>query len=164
MRWLSILTLLIASSFVSLEKARAHGTLIEYKHIEAIEIQSRYDTGKPLANAQVTIYTPNNPTTPWQTGMTDETGQFRFTPDPNLTGYWEVKIRQGGHGGLVSIPVGIKRSTVHTNLSQTSSSLTSWQRGLMIGSVIWGCIGTALFFTKSQLPTGEASRHSQSSM
>ncbi len=162
MRWLFILPLCFASGLVGIENARAHGTLIEYKPIEAIEIKSRYDTGKPLANAQVTIYNPNNPTTPWQTGMTDEMGKFVFTPDPNLTGYWEVKVRQAGHGGLVSIPVGTRLSTINTNPSETSSRLTPWQQGLMIGSVIWGCIGTALFFTKSQPTAVEISSHSQS--
>ncbi len=162
MKWMLILPLFLGSSLIAIDKASAHGALIEYKTTEAIEIQSRYDTGEPLANAQVTIYTPDNPTTPWQTGRTDEKGKFVFTPDPDIAGYWEVKVRQAGHGGLASIPVETATATPDTTPSQMQASLNSWQRGLMIGSVIWGCMGTALFFTKSHPPAVEASSHSQS--
>ena len=162
MRWLFILPFVVSSSLITLEIANAHGTFIEYKRTNSIEIESRYDTGEPLANAEVTIYTPNNPSTPWQTGVTDENGKFVFTPDINMTGYWEVKVRQAGHGGLVSIPVETTAKMAETNPTPTASTLTAGQRGLMIGSIIWGCIGTALFFTKSQPAAVEASSPSQS--
>lgn len=162
MKSLLLLPLCLAVNLVSVNRANAHGAIINYQTTKTVEIQSRYDTGEPLANAQVSVYTPNNPNTPWQTGITDETGKFVFTPDTNLEGYWEVKVRQAGHGGLVSIPVNTEIKTEQINAFQNSTALNSWQRGLMIGSVIWGCIGTALFFMKSQPPTVEASSHSQS--
>ena len=162
MKWILILPLFLGSSLVAIDQANAHGALIEYKTTKAIEIQSRYDTGEPLANAQVTIYAPDNPNTPWQTGMTDEKGKFVFTPDTNIAGYWEVKVRQAGHGGLVSIPVETTTAMTNTQSSQNSLHLNFWQRGLMIGAVIWGGIGTALFFMKSHPPAVEASSHSQS--
>lgn len=160
MKLLLLLPLCLATNLVSINRANAHGAIVDYQTTKTVEIQSRYDTGEPLANAQVSVYTPDNPNTPWQTGITDETGKFMFTPDANLQGYWEVKVRQAGHGGLVSIPI---NTEIETNNSSTfdSTSLNSWQRGLMIGSVIWGCIGTALFFMKSPPQTVEASSHSQ---
>ena len=161
MKSLLLLPLCLAVNLVSLNRANAHGALINYQTTKTIEIQSQYDTGEPLANAQVSVYTPENPNTPWQTGITDETGKFVFTPDANLEGYWEVKVRQAGHGGLVSIPINTEGQTNSSNTFQDSNSLNSLQRGLMIGSVIWGCIGTALFFMKSQPPTVEASGRSQ---
>lgn len=162
MKSLLLLPLCLAVNLVSVNRANAHGAIVDYQTTKTVEIQSRYDTGEPLANAQVSVYTPNNPSTPWQTGITDETGKFVFTPDTNLEGYWEVKVRQAGHGGLVSIPINTEIQIQNSSTFQNSTALNSWQRGLMIGSVIWGCIGTALFFMKSQPPTVEASSHSQS--
>ncbi|MGB3536500.1 MAG: carboxypeptidase regulatory-like domain-containing protein [Microcoleaceae cyanobacterium] len=162
MRWILIIPLFVGSSLVGIETANAHGALIDYQITETIEIQSRYDTGEPLAKAQVTVYTPDNPNTPWQTGITDEDGKFIFTPNADITGYWEVKVRQAGHGGLVSIPVETTTPINKTNSSQNATGLNPWQRGLMIGSVIWGCIGTALFFMKNNPSTVEASSQSQS--
>jgi nickel transport protein len=162
MKWMLILPLFLSSGLVGIDPANAHGAVIDYKNTEAIEIQSRYDTGKPLANAEVMIYAPNNPNEPWKTGKTDEEGNFMFIPDSEIPGYWEVKVRQAGHGGLVSIPVETNTAITETQSTQSSASLNPWQRGLMIASVMWGCMGTALFFMKSQPPTVEASSQSQS--
>lgn len=161
MKWIFILPLFLGSGLVRIDAANAHGAVIDYNMTNAIEIQSRYDTGTPLANAEVMIYAPNNPSEPWKTGKTDEQGNFVFIPDSEITGYWEVKVRQAGHGGLISIPVDTETAITNTSSAQHSASLSPWQRGLMIGSVIWGCVGTALFFMKSQPPTVEASSHSQ---
>ncbi len=161
MKWILILPLFLGSSLIGIDSANAHGAMVNYKITKGIEIQSRYDTGKPLANADVIIYAPNNPNDPWQTGKTDEKGNFMFIPDSEITGYWEVKVRQAGHGGLVSIPIETSTTTTDIQYQQNSASLNPWQRGLMIGSVIWGCLGTALFFMKSHPPTVEASSQSQ---
>jgi nickel transport protein len=161
MKWIFILPLFLGSGLVRIDAANAHGAVIKYNMTNAIEIQSRYDTGRPLANAEVVVYAPNNPNDPWKTGKTDEQGNFMFIPDSAITGYWEVKVRQAGHGGLVSIPVETNTVTPVTQPTQNTASLNPLQRGFMIVSVIWGCIGTALFFMKSQPPTVEASSHSQ---
>lgn len=162
MKWILILPLFLGSNLVGIDSVNAHGAVIDYQMTKAIEIQSRYDTGKPLANAEVMIYAPNNPHEPWKTGKTDEKGNFMFIPDTEITGYWEVKVRQAGHGGLVSIPVETSTAITDIQYQQNSASLNPWQRGLMIASVIWGCMGTALFFMKSPSPTVEASGQSHS--
>ena len=144
------------------EKASAHGVQIEHNTTQAIEINAKYDTGTPLENAQVTVYSPDDPTTPWKRGTTDERGNFVFAPDPSKTGYWEVKVRRAGHGGLTSIPVGTQTDNAQVSASepaenksdpssfysQASRGLSPLQKGLIIGAVIWGCVGTALFFSK----------------
>ncbi|MDY7020088.1 MAG: carboxypeptidase-like regulatory domain-containing protein [Cyanobacteriota bacterium] len=163
-KWILGLMLLssLSSSFGLLEKASAHGVKIEHRTTQSIEINAQYDTGKPLSNAQVTIYAPNDPTTPWQQGQTDEQGNFVFIPDPTQTGYWDVKVRQAGHGGLTSIQVvsdsntpQVSESEVSENIenpgsfySKVSTGLSPVQQGLMMGSMLWGCVGTALFFSK----------------
>ena len=100
MKWEFLTPLLLLSALFQPDHATAHGVKIEHRMTQVVEIQATYDTGTPLKNAQVTVYAPENPTTPWKQGMTDEAGNFMFTPDAVQNGYWEVKVRQAGHGGL----------------------------------------------------------------
>ncbi|MEA5543084.1 MAG: carboxypeptidase-like regulatory domain-containing protein [Limnoraphis robusta] len=165
MKWQLILGLVLFSSLGLSEKALAHGVKIEHNATQAIEINAKYDTGAPLENAQVTVYAPDDPTTPWKQGTTDNQGNFMFTPDPSKIGYWEVKVRQAGHGGLISIAVGNNTNNTQVSAAQptenqneqssfyskTSQGLSPIQKGLMIGSILWGCVGTALFFSKLNL-------------
>lgn len=154
-------------------KTLAHGTKISYENTEAVVINAVYDTGEPMGKAQISVYTPDNPSQPWLTGTTDDRGRFLFQPDSTKSGKWEVKVRHLGHGGVVRVPV---TSTAQTqeiqdtqetrqpqqkttpdpstaaqvvSVSKDSDNLeyTPIQRGLMIASVIWGCVGTALFFS-----------------
>ncbi|MFY7802925.1 MAG: carboxypeptidase regulatory-like domain-containing protein, partial [Limnoraphis robusta] len=79
MKWQLILGLVLFSSLGLSEKALAHGVKIEHNATQAIEINAKYDTGAPLENAQVTVYAPDDPTTPWKQGTTDNQGNFMFT-------------------------------------------------------------------------------------
>ena len=147
----------------------AHSTVIEYQATEAIAIDAKFDNGQPMANAQVVIYAPDNPTVAWSKGMTDETGQFSFIPDYQQTGNWTVKIRLAGHGSVINIPI---ESSVNSNVTanknnpqtiftedQTTftsavignnqNSNLSWsQKLLMTIAGGWGCVGTALYFSR----------------
>ena len=49
--------------------ASAHGAKIEYTIGVAVEIRATYDTGEPKAGGQVTVYSPDDPSTPWLTGV-----------------------------------------------------------------------------------------------
>ena len=89
--------------------------------------------------------------------MTDEEGNFIFAPDHYQPGYWEIKVRQAGHGNLVSVPFQVDKleNSPRKNISKSSYYLASTtrdynpiQRGLMIGCVIWGFVGTSLFFSR----------------
>jgi nickel transport protein len=149
----------------------SHGVSIQYQILNSVEIQARYDSGEPLKEAQVVIYAPENPTEPWITGTTDTEGYFVFTPDLALPGTWEVAVRQAGHGEIVSIPVMADGLTANSAIgtgneasadSSTPASkaldtpdlfpreLSPVQRWLMIGAVIWGFVGTALFFSRGK--------------
>ena len=148
-------------------KTLAHGTKISYENTEAIVINAVYDTGEPMGKAQISVYTPDNSSQPWLTGTTDERGRFLFQPDSTKSGSWEVRVRHLGHGGVVQVPVTSTAQTQDTqetqqkttpdpstpaqvvDVSQEFNNLeyTPMQRGLMIASVIWGCVGTALFFS-----------------
>ena len=146
-----ILTTLIALP----NKVLSHGANIQYGETTAIKIQAKYDDGTPMDQAQVVIYAPSDRSTPWLKGMTDDSGSFAFVPDsqPANRGEWDVKVRQSGHGDIISIP--ITDNTTAANSVVTSSevnpdSYTSTQKLIMAAAGIWGLIGTALFFSRSK--------------
>lgn len=147
-------------------EAIAHGVAIQYQSTQAYEIRAVYDSGEPMAEAQVAVFAPSNPAEPWLQGTTDQAGRFLFTP--NASGNWEVQVRQAGHGDIVTIPVARADATrpdgsdaaaanpspdtvvASSNAIAKSTSYSPLQKGLMMGSVIWGCLGTALFFSRGK--------------
>jgi nickel transport protein len=120
----------------------AHGVNIEYTSDVTIEIIARYDTGTPMAEAQVAVYAPDEPSTPWLTGVCDEEGRFSFTPDTSRPGIWDVQVRLAGHGGMIHIPVG------ETAAAAGGGGFSHLQIGLMSACVVWGTVGTALYFSR----------------
>lgn len=170
LRTLSSLVLIVATtSVISQSKAFGHGVAIEYQATEAISIQAKYDSGKPMSNAQVVIYSPANPSEAWQKGVTDDEGKFTFVPENNLTGNWTVKVRSAGHGNVISIPLQSQNPEVYNNTqekmsansnnrqektssvtSSTTGELSLSQKILMAITGSWGFIGTALFFSRQQ--------------
>jgi nickel transport protein len=157
----------------------AHGVRIEYQPTESIQIEARYDTGEPMQGAQVMVYSPKNLADPWTQGTTDDQGRFVFAPDTSQPGNWEVTVRQAGHGDIVAIPIGGNEATVATGdaaptgeataetmdeatdrpepaaaespaVAPQSAQLSPVQQGITIGAVIWGFIGTALFFARGK--------------
>lgn len=120
----------------------AHGAKIEYSVNMAVEIVATYDSGEPMDAAQVTVYAPDDPATPWLSGTTDEDGCFTFTPDAEIPGTWDVQVRQAGHGDIIHIPIG------EGTASGGSTGFTPIQIVLMSASVIWGFVGTALYFSR----------------
>jgi nickel transport protein len=124
-------------------QALAHGVNIEYSSDVEIVIVAKYDTGTPMAGAQVAVYAPDDPTTPWLTGVCDDEGVFSFTPDTSKPGIWDVQVRLAGHGGIIHIPVG-EGAAVSGGLGGYS-----WlQIAIMAACVFWGSIGTALYFRR----------------
>jgi len=123
---------------------QAHGAKIEVLP-QAVEIIATFDTGEPMDNAQVAVYAPDIPDTPWRTGQTDSEGRFSFTPDVGIAGgLWEVTVRKAGHGQMTSFSLGEDANSRATTPSTTQSAVQKW---LSIAAVIWGFVGTALFFS-----------------
>lgn len=121
----------------------AHGARIEYTSSTEIEIVAKYDTGEPMGGAQVMVYAPDDPSTPWLTGVCDDEGRFTFMPDSTKPGTWDVQVRRAGHGDMVHIPVG--GGAIDTANSGGYSVL---QIVLMAVCVVWGIAGTALYFSR----------------
>ncbi|MEO1095771.1 MAG: carboxypeptidase-like regulatory domain-containing protein [Cyanobacteria bacterium J06638_28] len=126
--------------------ALAHGVLIQARNAPAVLIEAAYDSGEPMVNAQVQVYAPNDPQTPIFTGVTDAVGRYTFTPDQ--PGNWEVSVRQAGHGDITVVPVAADNTI--TQDFTNSTELTGVQRFITAGAVIWGCIGTALYFRRGK--------------
>jgi nickel transport protein len=137
-----VLPIVLLLALSSTTTALAHGAKIDYTINMAVTITASYDSGEPMADAQVTVYAPNDLETPWLTATTDDEGRFTFTPDPEIPGTWDIQVRQAGHGDIVHIPIGEGAA------STGSTGFTSVQIILMSVSVIWGFVGTALYFSK----------------
>jgi len=124
-------------------KALAHGAKIEYTVNVAIELVAAYDNGEPMAGAQFVVYAPDDPSTPWLTGFCDDEGRFSFVPDTSKPGTWDVQVRQAGHGDIVHIPIGEDAA-----VTGSSGGYTTLQIVLMALCVVWGTVGTALYFSR----------------
>ncbi|WP_019504632.1 hypothetical protein [Pleurocapsa sp. PCC 7319] len=161
-RFYFFLTLLIL--IAPPKKVFAHGANIEYRETSAITIQAKYDDGKPMANAQVVIYAPSDRSTPWLKGTTDKSGNFTFVPDDSNSennGDWDIKVRQSGHGSIISIPVTDNKLADHTSdiqLSSTENGYTPAQKVVMAAAGVWGFVGTALFFSRSKSSNSKSSK------
>lgn len=141
-RWGLAMGLVLSTPIAAL----AHGAHIQSRSASGIEIQATYDTGEPMAEAQVQVYAPDDPQTPVFSGITDTEGRYLFVPDQ--PGDWEVSVRQAGHGDIAVVPVaeGGAIAEGFTN----SVGLTPLQRVIVAGAVTWGCIGTALYFRRGK--------------
>ena len=113
---------------------------MKHKIIQTIEIEASYDSGEPMANAQITVYGPDDPVKPWLQGTADPRGRFIFTPD--AVGSWEVKVRKAGHGEIVRISIGDRGQ------KSPLSTVNPLQKLAITAAVIWGFVGTALFFSR----------------
>lgn len=133
--------------------AIAHSSSLEFSLRQSVEITATYDSGDPMNEAQVSIYAPDDPETPWQTGLTDDQGRFQFAPDQ--AGPWDVKVRKAGHGTLMTIPINTTTTTevsaVSPNAPALPRSYSPAQKGMMAIAIVWGCVGTALFFTRKPI-------------
>jgi len=145
MKWKLVLPLACLLALGLTATAFAHGAKIEYTISMAIEIHAAYDTGAPMAGGQVTVYAPDDPSTPWLTGVCDEEGRFVFTPDTSKPGTWDVQVRQAGHGDMVHIPIGEDMAV------SGSTGYTPLQIVLMGVCVVWGFVGSALFFSRRKV-------------
>lgn len=122
----------------------AHGTNLEWAERNGVEVKACFDNGQPLQAAEVTVFSPADPSAPWAEAITDSTGRYFFVPD--TAGTWDVRVRKGGHGGMVHIRVD---STLSAPIPEGGSTRYSTiQTVIMAACVIWGFVGTAFFFRR----------------
>ena len=145
------LLLLVAFSLYSIpETLSAHGTEIGYSIQSTVVVQANFATGEPMADAQITVYAPDNPAEAWLQGTADENGTFSFIPDPDQTGSYDVRVRSAGHGEILTVDV--------AGGGSAGGQSTLMQQIIMAAAIIWGLIGTALFYSSrnpAAKPEGE---------
>jgi nickel transport protein len=151
---LPLLALLLLAIFSIAGLAAAHGVTIDYTIAMTVQLTGTFDSGEPMANAQVTVYAPDDPADPWLVGEADENGAFSFVPDPDMPGTWDVQMRTAGHGDMVHIPIGTDGAL------SASTGMTPGQIILMSASVIWGFVGTALYFSARRRTTTSSEKDS----
>ncbi len=153
----SILFLVIGLSLLwKVPRAYAHGALVEINPA-SIEVKAAFDTGEPMDNAQVRVYSPADLEMPAIVGETDGEGRFVFSPDAGQSaaeGRWEVVVRKAGHGhttgfelenGVLQMATGPSGDPSAGLLAAPQSSFTP-QRWISMAAIIWGFVGTALYF------------------
>lgn len=154
----------VGSMMATATAATAHGANITIKDVRAYEIEAVYDSGDPMAKAQVSVFGSENPQVPVDTGITDEQGRWVWIA--KQPGNWTFQVRQAGHGGLADLEVFAQGEGVDlvspdgatADDSASSQALAAHQtrgsaaspmpRWIAIGSIVWGAIGTALFFSR----------------
>jgi len=146
MKWQWICATLALATLTPAVPAWGHGARIEYRPTSAVEIQAVYDSGEPMAEAPVMVYAPEDPETAWLTGTTDSEGRFAFVPQGD--GTWTVSVREAGHGDIINIPVGDTEESETVLAVASPTDYTPLQKAVMAASVIWGCAGTALYFSR----------------
>ncbi|NQT92354.1 MAG: hypothetical protein HQ559_06305, partial [Lentisphaerae bacterium] len=68
-------------------------------------IEAAYDDGSPMAFCDVSVFSPGDPVSEYQTGITDPRGRFAFIPDTN--GVWKVTVDDGmGHMAIAEVLMG----------------------------------------------------------
>lgn len=137
---------LSASGFGQEKPAIAHGANIAVRS-HSVEIEAAFDTGEPMANAQVAIYAPDQPKTPVQTGVTDSEGRFLFTPEDDGAGLWEVTVRQAGHGEATTFTLDAAGSGEVTLAAPPTADLQAdSQKWIRMAAVVCGLVGIASYF------------------
>ena len=71
---------------------------------QEVTVQFATADGKPMADAEVSVYAPGDPTHPIKTGKTDKDGKFTFGTDRD--GLWTAQARNGSEVARATIRVG----------------------------------------------------------
>jgi len=101
-----------AAAFIALVTLIAVGLLASARPAQALDLFAQHEVtvqfatadGKPMADAEVQVYSPEVPDKPSATGHTDSQGKFEFSADIN--GFWRAEAHVGGEIARVSIKVG----------------------------------------------------------
>ncbi|QEK13371.1 carboxypeptidase regulatory-like domain-containing protein [Crassaminicella thermophila] len=120
----------------------AHGAKITYEANMQYEIVAKYDDGTPMSDAQVIIYAPDDLKHPWKKDFCDKEGKYTFVADLQKKGTWTIQIRKAGHGGSIYIPIG------EEVVESGQMGYTPIQKGIMAACVVWGFVGTGLYFSR----------------
>ena len=97
------------------------------------EVTTQFATqdGRPLANAEVQVFAPDDPRTPVITGRTDANGKFVFEADRN--GFWSAEARAADQVARVMVRVGGEAQSP----SRVSPFLVIGLLAILLAVAIW---------------------------
>jgi len=108
-----------------------------------VGIKAYLSLDEPMAHTSVLIFAPDQTEATFETS-TDHNGVVCFAPD--RPGIWIVQVRgAGGHGVRVDVEVD-ESMIISTQQEMSNGQLSFLQKALIILCVVWGLVGTALFF------------------
>jgi nickel transport protein len=136
----------------------AHGSHVEATITRTIEVTRTVEVvatthgSRPMADGQVTVFAPGAPEEPWLSAVCDAEGRVRFELPADAAGTWDIRVAHRGHGGRIQLEVpgedGDTRDTITAEAIAAQPQLSTLQKAILGGGVVWGCIGTALFFAR----------------
>ncbi len=128
--------------FLAAPSLYSHGTKYEIVNSGEIGVKAMYDSGEAMAMANVLVFHPGSASSS-DSIKTDKNGVFYFTPD--VPGTWTFQVRDtSGHGMRINLQIDESLSVKSGN--QSGSGLNMIQKVIMALSIVWGAIGTALYF------------------
>ena len=143
------LALLLGCLLLAPGAAMSHAAFVDADTVQAVRIQGVYETGEPMAGAQVTVFAPGSPAEPWLVGQADADGVFLFVPDEQ-PGRWSVRLRQAGHGAMAHLDREPDAAAPLVLTTARAVAPSPVQKTVMAACVVWGCIGTALYFRRTR--------------
>ncbi len=138
-----IISLLVP--IISADKVFAHGS--KYELIKTgIGIKALYSDDSPMSDSDVEVFSPVDDQKKYSTGITDRAGRFYFFPDK--TGKWKIKVSDGmGHAVEAMLDVN-ERMVLEDKPGNSHGGFSTGQSIIMVLCVVWGFIGTALYFKR----------------
>ncbi len=128
--------------FLAAPSLYSHGTKYEIVNSGEIGVKAMYDSGDAIALANVLVFPPGSSASTASI-KSDKNGVFYFTPD--ASGTWTFQVRDtSGHGMRINLP--IDESLLLQRGDDSGSGLSMIQKIVVALSIVWGAIGTALYF------------------
>ncbi len=125
----------------------AHGSKYEIIN-PGIGIKASYFDGSVMSDSDVEVYSTANSKKTTFTGITDSKGRFHFFPDK--TGKWRITISDGmGHAVEALVNVG-NDMIAESAPANNKGAFSTLQIFVMAICVIWGFIGTGLYFKRNK--------------
>ena len=136
--------LTITMLFIFISFSYAHGNRYEVLQMGIVGVKAFFNTGEPMAGARVLIFSPNTSVVYYKT-ETDKNGVVTFCPDKS--GLWSLMIKDNtGHGMKINLEIDDTMSISRNQNNYVQKPTAFFQKIIMVICVLWGFIGTALFF------------------
>ncbi len=113
---------------------------VEYAQ-PAVVVHALYGGAEPVTDADVSIFSPENPDSPYQTGITDIAGLFAFVPSG--AGQWRVVI-DDGFGHRAEQEIAVDWSAASSDAAPSGARSTA-DKAVLGVSIIFGLTGLLLW-------------------